>query len=382
LCRGAQGRKIVGSQHDRSSAYTGRGLEAGVTAENLVLAVFLAAPLVFGWLALRFFRKQRQRGKSSAATLLAGNALLLALLLSIVVLVGEVYYRFCFDSTDSFGLAKTTRRWFERHIQTNSTGFRDTIDYMRRAPPDKRRVTFLGDSFTAGHGIADVEDRFANRIRAMRPDWEVQVLASLGWDTGHELRIAKRYADQRSETDAIVLVYCLNDIADIVPEWREILHAIYEEWQPGFLTANSYFFNTLHYRWKAARDPQLANYYDFVLKAYEGPVWERQKKRLRTLRDLVDAQGAQLLVVTFPFVHDLGPDYPYRAVHERIDEFWRALGVPQLDLLGVFEAHAGEQLVIGRYDAHPNERANAIAADAIAAFIDANLADATRPNGE
>ncbi len=345
-------------------------------AENLLLAVFAAAPVALGLLALRFFRRQQQRETAGAARLLAGNALVLACLCSVAVLSGELYYRFWFDSTDSFGLTKTNRRWLERHFASNSSGFRDSIDYTRRAPPGVRRVTFLGDSFTAGHGIADVEDRFANRIRALRPDWEVHVLASLGWDTGPELEIAKLYTEQGSETDAIALIYCLNDIADIVPEWREILSAIYEQWRPGWLAANSYLFNTLYYRWRAARDPALADYYDFVLGAYQGAVWERQQRRLRALRELVDAQGAQLLVVTFPFVHDLGPDYAYRGVHERLGGFWRALGVPHLDLLGVFEAHPGEPLAIGPYDAHPNERAHAIAADAIAAFLDEHLPDA------
>jgi hypothetical protein len=61
---------------------------------------------------------------------LAGNALVLSFLCAIVVAFGEIHYRFVFDSTDSFGLTKTTARWFERHFQENSSGFRDTIDFL------------------------------------------------------------------------------------------------------------------------------------------------------------------------------------------------------------------------------------------------------------
>ncbi len=348
--------------------------------EDILLAVFLGLPITLGVLLQWFVRTQWQHKKAGRPRLLAGNALVLSFLCAIVVLLGELHYRFVFDSTDSFGLTKTTKRWFTRHFEINQSGFRDTVDYLRTVPDGIRRVTFLGDSFTVGHGVANVEDRFANQIRAMRPDWEVHVLASPGWDTERELSVLKLYRDQGFRADVVVLIYSLNDVADIVPEWQEILHRVYESSTPGFLTRHSYFFNTLYYRWKASHDPEISNYYDFVLKSYEGAVWENQKLRLHALRDLVDSQGAQLLVVTFPFVHNLGPDYQYRRVHERLDEVWRNLEVPHLDLLSAFEADPSADLVVNSHDAHPNERAHAIAAKSIAAFIDEQLPNSKPPD--
>ena len=343
--------------------------------EDILLAVFLGLPIALGVLLQRFFRKQQQPKMPGVPRLVAGNALVLSFLCAIVVLLGELHYRFVFDSTDSFGLTKTTKRWFTRHFEINQSGFRDTVDYQRTIPDGIRRVTFLGDSFTVGHGVTNVEDRFANQIRATRPDWEVHVLASPGWDSARELEIMKLYCEQGTQVDVVVLVYGLNDVADIVPEWQEILDRIYRSPKPGYLAQHSYFFNTLYYRWKATHDPETSNYYDFVLENYEGPVWEKQQRRLLALRDYVDSQGGQLFVVTFPFVHDLGQDYPYRSVHARLDEFWGDLEAPHLDLLSAFEADPGAKLVVNSYDAHPNERAHAIAAESIAAFIDERLAD-------
>lgn len=350
-----------------------------MTVENLLLAVFLGLPVTLGYLLFLFFRKQRQEKRASAPSLLAGNALVLSFLCAIVVFLGEIHYRFFFDSTDSFGLTKANQRWFERHFQENESGFRDTIEYLRRAPSGKRRVTFLGDSFTAAHGVANVEDRFANQIRAARPDWEVHVLASPGWDTEPELTVLKLYGNQGFQVDVVVLVYCLNDISDIAPEWQEILHRVYEAMTPGFLARHSYFFNTLYYRWKASRNPEISNYYHSVMENYEGAVWDEQKLRLHAFRDLVDSQGGRLLVVTFPFVHNIGPDYEYRRVHARLDEAWRNLEVPHLDLLSVFEAYPDAEFVVNRYDAHPNERAHAIAAKSIAAFIHEHLPNSPQP---
>jgi len=301
-----------------------------------------------------------------------GNLVVLCALLSVVWAAGEIYYRFVFDSTDSFGLTKVSVRWFERHYQKNQLGVRDNVEYTMQKVDSRRRITFLGDSFTAGHGIADVDDRFANRIRRAHPtQWDVHVLAENALDTGKELKQLLRVADKGYEFDVLVLVYVLNDISDIVPEWSQIMARVYRNVdREGFVFEHSFFANELYYRWRAARDPDVANYYGFIRSAYEGDLWNTQKQRLASLRDFCAERDAQLLVVTFPLLHALGPEYPYRAVHAEIDAFWAQLDVPHLDLYGLFGDYPPEQVVIGKYDAHPNEFAHQLAAEAIGSFLE------------
>src|ERR1043166_8658145 len=173
----------------------------------------------------------------------AGHLLVLLFLGSVVLAAGEAYYRYDHDTTDSLSYSKTSQRWFSRHWKSNAAGFRDNVEYADRIQPGKRRITLLGDSFTAAHGIKDVEDRFANRIRKAHPEWEVHLLAQSGWDTGDELE-ALRTAVQRGDpvdqvvgdgggeggcwrpaaergdrVDWVVVLYMLNDVADILPAW-------------------------------------------------------------------------------------------------------------------------------------------------------------------
>lgn len=259
-----------------------------------------------------------------------------------------------------------------RHYRFNEAGYRDSVELSLERPHGKRRITFIGDSFTAGHGIANVEDRFANRIRRARPDWDVNVLAANGFDTGNELRMVREALGRRLELDQVVLVYCLNDISDIVPGWGATLRRIFQR-PPSRVIDHSYFLNLLYFRYRQARDPDIRRYYNFVADAYRGPIWERQQARLRELASTVHAGGGELRVVTFPFVHALGPGNEYVAIHGQLDEFWRTLGVPHLDLLSTYASHASSEMVVSREDAHPNARAHAMAADAIAPFIAANL---------
>ena len=187
--------------------------------------------------------------QSSWLRVLLGNALVLLGMLAVVGCAGELYYRFIFDSTDSFGLTRVSTRWLERHFQENGAGVRDDIEYPMPKLDSRRRISFLGDSFTAGYGIANVDDRFANRIRHQRSeDWEVHVLAINGLDTGGELESLKLFVENGYELDVLVLVYVLNDISDIVPEWGEIRSRIYRDKDSeGFFVKHSYFFNTLYY---------------------------------------------------------------------------------------------------------------------------------------
>lgn len=349
------------------------------TADNLVFAGFCALPLVafFGlWL---FFGKYRQgeNRKAGWGSLILGNLLVLLFACSLVSLGGEVYFRFCYDTTDAFTLTKTSRRWFERHYHVNNLAVRDDHDYFPRIrSPNERRITFLGDSFTAGHGISNLQDRFAERVARQHPKWEIQVLARLGADTGDELDYLRKLAAAGYQFDQIVLVYCLNDIDDVIPEWAERYRRINQQLRrhrPNFLIEHSFFLNTIYYRFQVLAFPEIRNYYAGDRQAYFGPPWEAQKPRLKAMRDVVRANGGQLLVVTFPFLHLIGPNYEFRDVHQRLDDFWQSIGVPDLDLLPVFAPYSARDLTVNAHDAHPNELANRLAADAIGPFLEKHL---------
>ena len=316
-----------------------------------------------------------ERKTVSIRTLLAVNALVLGGLFGVVFCGFEVYYRYYYDSTDLLGLTRISERWFERHYQNNKLEIRDNIEYTSTVDPGRKRVTFLGDSFTAGHGVADVDRRFVNLLRKRTAGrLELHAAARNGFDTAQEIGALRFLAGMGYETDVVVLVYVLNDVSDLIPAWQANLARVYRERaDEPFLVRHSYFINKLYYQLKATRDPGVANYFTLIRDAYDGPIWEQQQARLTGLAEYCRFRNLKLLVVTFPFLQALGPDYAYAGIHRRLDRLWSELGVPHLDLLPVFASYAPEQVVVGKYDAHPNERAHAVAADAIGEFIDKQM---------
>ena len=97
------------------------------------------------------------------------------------------------------------------------------------------------------------------------------------------------------------------------------------------------------------------------------------RRKLDELREFCKERRIDLRVAIFPFLHNLGPDYPFDAAHERIADFCRQTGVPCLDLKPVLLPHIAEGLTVNRFDAHPNERAHALAAAAIEKDLLADL---------
>ncbi len=343
----------------------------GGWGEQMTLALFTVLPPASWALLLVFARKMRRRAAAVHwPQLLLGNALVLLFLLSSFLWVGEIYFRFFYDTTDALAFTKVCERWVERHWHLNQAGCRDNVEYSPALTFGKRRVTFVGDSFTAGHGIKNVEDRFVNRLRRAHPEWEVHALANVGLDTGNELTLLKKTLPKGYQLDEVVLVYCLNDISDLQPEEGRQLQQVLECLDAScWLVRDSYFLNFLYNRYTAWRMPKLRGYFSFVRRAYTGSLWEEQKKRLKELRDLVTANGGHLRVVTFPFLNALGRDYEYQFVHDQLNQFWRDLQVPQLDLLPVFRDLPPKQVTVNRYDAHPNEYASKLAAEAIDKFF-------------
>jgi hypothetical protein len=350
-----------------------------MSGDAILLACALAAPLVLGRLALGFFRG-RVAGRDSVppTTLLAGNLLVLGVLVSALFLGSEIYFRFVHDTTDGDALTKASTRWFQRHWDTNNLGLRDDVDYSMKRDRRRRRISFFGDSFTAAHGVADVGDRFVNRIRRERPGWEVHAIAQMGTSTQTQQVALDTLIDRHYELDTVVLVYCFNDIDPFIPElegvFRELIRA--PPWPLAPLVEHSYFANAVFYYWKVTSSPAAAagaDYFSLVEKAYLGPAWATEKRLLRDFQRTVESHGGRLLVVTFPMLLRLGRgEDEDHVMHPKLDAFWRAQGVPHLDLLPLLREYKGRQLVVSRFDDHPSAFAHGLAAEAILSFLEAH----------
>ena len=330
----------------------------------------LLLPLVFAVL-LRMLRQKRKAGAAGMGMVLGWNAVLLGLLTSLLFLGGETYYRFMVDTTDTFAINKVSTRWGERYYSYNNFNSRDNVDFQPQRTPGKRRVTFLGDSFTAGHGIKNLEHRLGNRIRAQHPEWEVHVMAVNGVESDvlKDFLIKIQRVDNY-ELDVVVLGYCLNDISYLTEGISDIYDRIYAfKDNLNWLERESYLINTFAFRLMAMNEPAFDDYYQRLRDTYTGATWEQQKATLTQMINYVRSQNAQLVVVGWPFINTIDDDYYFAEAHYKLQGFWKEQGVPHIDLWPVLAPHLDEELTVNAWDAHPNERANEIVTSVVDSLL-------------
>lgn len=335
--------------------------------DTMLLAFFLL-PLGLGAVFVLVYRAHRSAsGMRATWLLLSGNVCAGLLLVSLLLPAGEIYYRYFYDETDGWDWGLVSARWYRRHYRPNNFQIRDNIQYRLKRNPAKRRLTILGDSFANGHGLRDVELRFANRLRRRDSGREVHLLSHDGIDTGEIIHRLERMLDQGYELDEVLYAYCVNDIVDISDEWlraQKNILAVEEPWP----VRHSYFLNTLFYRYRTLFDGDAKGYLGYIVNAHGNETWNRHAARLRGLRDTIQAHGGRLRVVTFPFF-EMRSSADFQAIHAQLGTFWSGLGVPHLDLTEVYRGIPSSRLRVHGWDSHPNGYANALAADAIEEFL-------------
>jgi len=165
--------------------------------------------------------------------------------------------------------------------------------------------------------------------------------------------------------DEILLGYVANDIEQLLP--------VADDFDPTkpptcrfFNTDSSYLAEFLYYRLIVPRSPAVQGYHDWLGAGYALPeLWKQQQQRLADMIEHCRAHDVTVRVVLLPFLRTGGDGFDLPAVHAQMQEFLLGQDVPVLDLLPLLAGCDPADLVVNSADAHPNEQAHALFADAI-----------------
>lgn len=291
----------------------------------------------------------------------------------------ELGFALFYDATDSFNQTNVSKRWFVEHVepQLKSLVFSDGsgVRYRAerefpRATPGAAHVCFVGDSFVFGHGVPDLRHRCSDQVALLwsehcQAPLVVSNLSEPGKDLVWVNQVIGSVIEEGYHVDEFVYALCLNDIESFDPENWKVYQRLSELNPRSFLLRDTYLLNFLYFRWVQWRTPAIRDYYGHVKRYYAAAPWERMRQMLLATAARCREHGITFSVVVFPFLHRLGEEYPFAEVHARIVETCRAAEIPVVDLLPVLQAHADETLTVGAFDAHPNEWAHRLAAEAI-----------------
>jgi len=336
----------------------------GYISDYLLLWALLISLFAHTW----FFFKLFPSGRYKKTGLVLGNGLVLLCMLGVVGMAMETHIRFTMVQTDSFGASLPARRWFAIHTRLNSFGYRDDA-WSRDKKPGVRRIAFVGDSFAYGWGIEREEDRLTELIQARfdrRDPGAVEVLnvAKPGWNTGDEA-VAIREVIEQLDVDEVVLCYVPNDIEGLIPKTEGFDPTRPPD--PKYVNLDvSCVVDYLYRRIYLPRVPSVRGYHDWLARGYATEsVWRAQQRQLHAIGELCRERGVKLTVALFPFIMVSGEGLNCEALNRLLGRFLATNHIDALDLAPVIGGVPPSELVVNAADAHPNERAHRMFAEAI-----------------
>jgi len=291
---------------------------------------------------------QRRRRRIRRA---AANLLITYIMLTLLLLAGEIFFRFAYAESDGLPTL-ALRNWQARYWRVNSLGYRD----REWTPADwegRQIVIVVGDSFTAGWGVENTADRFADVLAAQLGDgYAVINLGDPGANTVTALERLRAYPLQTP--DYVIVQYTLNDIepAALSIGLDPGLNPLAQ--MPAW-AAESYLGSFIYWRWVNIFQPEARGtqtYTDWLHSMYDhSVVWAIHAQQINDLIDQIEAMGAVPAVVIFP---DMLNPFASIAYVDRVAQVFAARGYGDrvLKLFDAAEAMPLAERIVSPRDAH------------------------------
>lgn len=287
--------------------------------------------------------------------------------LVLIIFFAEAYFRYIYDQSDGLGFLKVNRKWHERHVMLNSDFFRDE-NFTNEKEPQTLRIAALGDSLTFGGGIENVSDRFSNLLQTKltKNGKKAQVynLGLSGQDTESEIKVYNKFA--YLGFDVVIWQYYFNDVQPL--EKSTGTSIINENSKTGRLVGKlsnaSYFFDFMYWRLSSKYQSTFRQLQNADLNQYQNPqTFENHKNQIQSFTKLLKDQNKRVIVVLFPFIQSIGPNYPAQMEHDMIKDIFIKNEVEVVDLLESLQNYSANSLLAGKFDTHPNEFVNSLVSD-------------------
>ncbi len=305
------------------------------------------------------------RGRVLAATLA------IVVSLSVATVAAEYATRWVFRDVTTTADARGyfSKRWSRSGAdRSNSYGFRER-EFGAQKEPGVFRIAVVGDSFAYGNGLA-TERRFSNLLQQTLPkSVEVLNFGVPGDNTPeHAQLIEQRILPL--DPDYVLVQWFVNDVEGSSTEGRpsylpliplpELHIWLYDR------SALYTLLNTWWSRWQAS-SRMAGGYPDYIWRRLGDPRSEDSEKDRAAMQRIIAlcrARGVAVGFVLFPDSgYELGPDYPFGYLHERVLELCRSERLECVDLRPEFaKVKDRRALWVNPLDHHPSAQANMIAA--------------------
>lgn len=304
---------------------------------------------------------------------LLGNIATLLLPITLLFVGLEMAFMFVAQSQEG-GLTLASHIWFERYWPPMAGDYRDV---PKTDTLGKKKVLIVGDSFTAGHGLKSVDERYGNVLAQKLGDKQYVTynLGISGSDTRDEYARLLKFG---KKPDILVLQYFPNDIEKVTQQHGLVPGSFtpYSDVPRAFqsIFIKSYLFNYLYWQFPHGN---FAPFDTYVRTAYSTPaIINDHLNDLNQFVEYARTNNARLYVVLFPFVHDLQKSAGYT---KPVVDFFQKNNVPVLEVGKLIGDIDVKDRVVGRNDGHASAIVNQRVGEALFRLIESNPGIAQTP---
>jgi hypothetical protein len=196
------------------------------------------------------------------------------------------------------------------------------------------------------------------------------------YSTSHEVEVAAKAV--REDADLVILQITLNDPeikhhtpSGITENMQDRFGALELKGFSGWLARH---WRTVGFVLTRLHNTKTHNdYVNYFNDLFNNPrTWNPFSDSMKKLVNTVRSENKPIVAVVFPlFGIPMDDRYPFYAIHSKVAELMRSLGVPLLDLSDIYKGIPLERLqVIPGVDRHPNEIAHRMAAEKIYLWLE------------
>lgn len=289
---------------------------------------------------------------------LIANIATIATPLILILIFIEMVFMYVPQSHEGV-LSKASQIWWEKYWKpVNSLGYRDKE--VEKAS-GKKVVLVVGDSFAAGHGLEDVNERFSNLLEAKlgADKYVVYNLGVSGADTRDEL---KRLQNFPVKPDIIIHQYFPNDIEKVGREKGLTLTGaeVYADLKGPMATIVKRFYLPNFIYWQLPHT-SFGTFEKFVQTAYtDTTVLNSHLKDLSNVLAYRDSTGAKMYTVIIPFLFQVDKSAGYT---KPVVEHLRRNNVTVVTIEDGIKATPEKERVVGKNDGHASAKVNQLIAD-------------------
>jgi hypothetical protein len=273
-------------------------------------------------------------------------------LLLVIELFLYLSFAHFFVHTEQYGYTLATERWLDKYWKPiNSLGYRD-INHDESDFSGKKVIFVVGDSFAAGFGIEDYENRFSNVLQKyLGEKWLVINIAQMGWDTVDEYKAILSYP---VNPDFIILSYFIDDCNGAAAKMgiRLNLPLLCPSIRPYAI--RSYLLNFIYWRLNRLilKDKLEQNYLEYLKRIHmDERSWQTHKNEILDIVDYAADQNAEIIAVVFPELTNIKSS---REFTSKVVDLMNHNQVIVIDLADKLAERDPLELVVSPLDGHPS----------------------------